>query len=124
MQQGGFFARTLPEVHHPAFALQNEQNHGLQLFCPDSPYPQLLQKTCYAPCSRTFPALFCSFSPEADLLRKTSGFNYVMGRNEGSSAFCVAALHIEEDSSHSLRMTNIFKHVMLRHEGSSSALCG
>jgi hypothetical protein len=42
-QQGGFFAAQ-------AFALQNEQNHGLQLFCPATLalFPNSSAKTCYA----------------------------------------------------------------------------
>jgi hypothetical protein len=55
-----------------AFALQNEQNHGLQLFCPDSHFPWLLQKLAM-PLQPHTPYMFCSFSPEADLLRKTFG---------------------------------------------------
>ncbi|QEM11858.1 hypothetical protein [Mucilaginibacter rubeus] len=108
MQQKGFFAHTLPKVHRPAFALQNEQNHGLQLFCPDSPYPQLLQKLAMPPAAAAFPALFCPFSPEADLLRKTSGFNYTMGsESEESSSIYRAAMYGEEDASF-LSMTNAF----------------
>ncbi|WP_432329240.1 hypothetical protein ACRQ5D_13765 [Mucilaginibacter sp. P25] len=57
-----------------AFTLQNEQNHGLQLFCPDShAMPPLLQKLAM-PLQPHRPASFCSFSPEADLLRKTTFF--------------------------------------------------
>ncbi|HEX8022084.1 hypothetical protein [Mucilaginibacter sp.] len=56
--------------HRAAFALQNKQNHGLQLFCPDSHSPRLLQKLAM-PLQPHTTYMFCSFSPEVDLLRKT-----------------------------------------------------
>ncbi|MFC0516541.1 hypothetical protein ACFFGT_20205 [Mucilaginibacter angelicae] len=72
MQQKGFLRATRFRGHHAAFALQNKQNHGLQLFCPDSHSPRLLQKLAM-PLQPHTPYMFCSFSPEADLLRKTFG---------------------------------------------------
>jgi hypothetical protein len=59
-QQRGFFAAQ-------AFALQIDQNHGLQLFAPNFRSPTLLQNLL-CPCSRTVPPLFCPLSPEAYLL--------------------------------------------------------
>jgi len=41
---------TSPDAHRSAFALQNGQNHVLQLFCPASrTIPNASAKTCYAP---------------------------------------------------------------------------
>ncbi|MET3501763.1 hypothetical protein [Mucilaginibacter rubeus] len=75
MQQRGFFVHNLAPIALGAtFTLQNEQNHGLQLFCPDShAMPPLLQKLAM-PLQPHRPASFCSFSPEADLLRKNTFF--------------------------------------------------
>ncbi len=84
---------------------------GCNYFAPIRPIPSFC-KNLLCPCSRTFPTLFCPLSLEAAQLRKTSGFNYVMGRYEGSSAPCTTALYIEEDSSLSLRMTAAFKYVI------------
>ncbi|WP_162996911.1 hypothetical protein [Mucilaginibacter kameinonensis] len=51
-------------THLTAFALQNEQNHGLQLFCPDSPYPQLLQKLAMPPAAAHSPHCSARFHPK------------------------------------------------------------
>jgi len=68
-QQGGFFALPFPLPVARAFALQNGQNHGLQLFCPAS--RALSQRCCknlLCPVLRSWPPLFWPFSPEAFLL--------------------------------------------------------
>ncbi len=65
---------------------------GCNYFAPIRPIPSFC-KNLLCPCSRTFPALFCPFSSEADLLRKTSDFNYVMvslskGRAQRPAPLC------------------------------------
>ncbi|MFC0517198.1 hypothetical protein ACFFGT_23510 [Mucilaginibacter angelicae] len=84
-QQIGFFAAQ-------AFALQNGQNHGLQLFCPAVLALSLcFCKNLLCPFLRSRPSLFCPLSPEAYLLTRTFFIYHVMGT---SSSSCIAALHL------------------------------
>jgi len=52
---------------------------GCNYFAPIRTPPSFC-KNLLCPCSRTFPTLFCPFSPEADLLRKTYFFQLVRCR--------------------------------------------
>jgi hypothetical protein len=63
-----------------AFALQNEQNYGLQLFCPAAlALSQCFCKNLLCPFLRSRPPLFCPLSPEAYLLRGKFFIYHVMG---------------------------------------------
>jgi hypothetical protein len=98
LQQKGFFARIPPQTHHLAFALQNEQNHGLQLFCSDSHSRQLLQKLAM-PLQPHNPCIVLLVFARSWSAAKTSGFNYIMGKNEASSSSCIAALLVRKGGS-------------------------
>ncbi len=79
LQQKGFFAHTLPKSAAWPLPCKTNRTTGCNYFAPIRLSPASA-KTCYAPCSRTFPALFCPFSPEAGLLRKTYFFQLVRCR--------------------------------------------
>ena len=106
-RQIGFFAALASPKPSLALPCKAGRTTGCNYFALlRSLLAPLLQKLAM-PLQPHVPALFCPFSPEADLLRKTFGFNYVMGRYEGSSSPCIAALYLVEDSSLPHRMTSV-----------------
>jgi len=71
LQQRGFFALCL--LHVPIarpLPCKTSRTTGCNYFTPVRTRPRFC-KNLLCPCGRTFPTLFCPFSPEADLLRKT-----------------------------------------------------
>ncbi len=71
--------QPVAQFHHHGLPCKTNRTTGCNYFAPVRT-PTGFCKNLLCPCSRIFPASFCPFSPEADLLRKALFFNYVIGR--------------------------------------------